>query len=491
MQWKSKQMEEEMQIKLEEMNASIAVKHEEFSKLTNECAQQQSQLKALQDSVAPQMALLKELELKLQCKVCIDIDIDIDIDKKKKKINYKQQKELKNESEKLDAMREELRTLEHARLGKYKEVKHIEEEMLCKCSELEKTNGQFEESIKHLKESKTSLQQVQQDLDIRNEELKSILDRVNAAKNELQTCVNSNANNKTSNSQARSEEATPNQQKKWLSRSTSLPSPEMQKTFDTPPPPEPRINDGLSNDSTNFPLQLSLEEFQQIGKNWTMNDTSGLANMESASPEKVLQSVEKLRRILDAMCYPQGGCVFSLQASIRHCKSIQQSLEHRNVQLISLLKHSSHITGNENISELSATSGEKNNNNNNNNNNITEQSRAVNDLAPTYESLQVIKKQLNRLHTERQHLEKSLQYALSLVSSNDDKEEASASTVASSNASVKSGKELRDMKGELHELKQQLLQLRHLCDDQKHKLKICLSRNRNCKRNSLHRHKVK
>ena len=44
------------------------------------------------------------------------------------------------------------------------------------------------------------------------------------------------------------------------------------------------------------------------------NDTCDILSL---SPNNIIQIVEKLRRIIDAMCYPRNGCIFSLANTIK------------------------------------------------------------------------------------------------------------------------------------------------------------------------------
>ncbi len=102
-----------------------------------------------------------------------------------------------------------------------------------------------------------------------------------------------------------------------------------------------------------------------------------------------MKTVEKLRRTIDAMCYPRGGC--------NHYNNAVNTLELKRKKLINIL-------------QMNAP-----NNNNINNNNINNDNSAVNDLGKVWEELQTVKKVIQKLYLEKQHLETTLNHALSII----------------------------------------------------------------------------
>merc|ERR1712154_33936 len=90
------------------------------------------------------------------------------------------------------------------------------------------------------------------------------------------------------------------------------------------------INDNVSI------LDVSLEEINRNKLEHNQLDNT-------TTPQIIVRTVEKLRRTIDAMCYPRGGCIFSLSSSIQHYQSALNALEQKRNKIIKKLNNNINI----------------------------------------------------------------------------------------------------------------------------------------------------
>ncbi len=62
---------------------------------------------------------------------------------------------------------------------------------------------------------------------------------------------------------------------------------------------------------------MSLEEINNMDES-----SRSTIMLNATSPQIIIATVEKLRRTIDAICYPKGGCIFSLSSIINHYNSV-------------------------------------------------------------------------------------------------------------------------------------------------------------------------
>eukprot|EP01083_Nonionella_stella_P185335 675607_1 len=322
---KSKQIDEDVSIKMREIMNQIQIKEDELHKLNHDCQQKSIQMQSLNLNMTQNESKLLSLQNQM------------------KEIHAKKL----DSSHELEGIKQSIEQYKTRLMDKENKLKDCDQETQLKLQQLHELSGEFDEQTEELRQSRSSLQRVNVDFDTKNNQLQSIVHRINSAKHQLSLTPNMN-----------------------LSLLSDISSPEQ----------------GRAN--LTAPLDVSLEE---------INEDKNKSMTQNTTPQIVIRTVEKLRRTIDAMCYPRGGCIFSLSSSINHYTNALDTLEEKRVRLVSILQ--SDEEEEEHKEKISSE----------------EQSQAVSDLSKIWEELQTVKKVIKKLHLEKQHLETTLHHALNII----------------------------------------------------------------------------
>ena len=237
-----------------------------------------------------------------------------------------QQTKLNNNQE-LESIKQSLQTFNSTLIDKQNKCKDIEQEIELKLKQLHDLNKDFDEQSQKLRESRNSLQRVHIDIDEKNNELQGIVKRINVAKIEIDEAQRQTGSTRTSSPKpSQSLNFDTNVQ---LSMLSNISSPENARANSMEREMNER-NEQKDPSLLTVPLDLSLEEINKTALK-SINDQSEDNIMATNSPQIIIQLVENLRRTIDAMCYPRGGCIFSLASAIQHYNSALNTLEQKDL----------------------------------------------------------------------------------------------------------------------------------------------------------------